>query len=393
MTNQKQNKICIITTVDFSLDCLFPDYYHLLLAEGYRVTGICAETLDGSYSDNVRKQSVEVINVPMARHISILQDLKCLWMLFLIFRKEKFDIIHYSTPKASFLAAIAGRLAGGSFLLYTLRGQGYMSVEGLKRSIAKFCEQLACRLAHRVIVISKSLKDEAVREKLLSENKAEVLGSGSSKGVNLEQFSLTPQIKSNSEIIRQELNISKKDIVVGCAGRLTKEKGIHELVEAFRKLSQRFGNLHLILIGDQDHRIPLEDDVLEKIAESRSIHQIDFTQEFPSYLAALDIFVLPSYREGFGNVIIEASAMKLPVIASDIPGCRDTLVDGTTGILIRSKDISSLEKALTTLIENPSERERLGNNGFNWIRDNFDRRVVWEKLLDIYGEILPRNSY
>lgn len=391
MIKQKK-KICIVTTTDYSLDCMFPDFFHLLLAKNYQVTAICAKTLDGSYSDNVRKQAVEVINVPMARQISIMQDLKCLWMLFLIFRKEKFDIIHYSTPKASFLAAIAGRLAGGSFLLYTLRGQGYMSVEGLKGYIAKFCEQIACRLAHRVIVISKSLKDEAVREKLLSENKAEVLGSGSSKGVNLDQFSRKHQVKSNAEIIRQKLNISKEDIAIGCAGRLTEEKGVHELVEAFSKLSQRFDHLHLILIGDQDHRIPLKDDILKKIAESRSIHQIDFTQEFPSYLAALDIFVLPSYREGFGNVIIEASAMQLPVIASDIPGCRDALIDGTTGILVKPKHVPSLREALARLIENPSERERLGNNGFNWIRENFDRRVVWERLMNIYDEIFSDHS-
>ena len=147
-----------------------------------------------------------------------------------------------------------------------------------------------------------------------------------------------------------------------------------------------------MLIGDQDHRNPLKNDVLGKIAESKSIHQIDFTQELPSYLAALDIFVLPSYREGFGNVIIEASAMHLPVIATDIPGCQDALVDKTTGLLVKSKDVYSLEKALARLIEDPSERERLGNNGFNWIRENFDRRVVWKRLMNVYGEILPDNT-
>lgn len=388
MTVRKQKKICIIATVDYTLDSMFPGFYNLLLSENYSVTAICAETFDGIYSEELRKQGIKVINVPMNRDFSILQDLKCLWKLYNIFRREKFDLIHYSTPKASILAAIAGRLAGGSFLLYTLRGLGYLTVNGIKRVIAKLCERVACCSAHKIIVISKSLKSEAIKEKLLSDQKAEVHGLGSSKGVNIEQFNLDNKVIEDAKKIRQELSIGKDDIVIGYAGRLTEEKGVKELVNAFCELSKKFNDLHLMLIGDQDQRNPLNEDVLVKIKEFNSIHQIDFTNEFSSYLAALDIFVLPSHRDGFGNVIIEASAMQIPVIATDIPGCRDTLVDGITGLLVKHKDTYSLRMAMERLVENPLERKEFGDKGCEWVRKNFDRNIVWERLIGTYGEIL-----
>jgi glycosyltransferase involved in cell wall biosynthesis len=388
----KKQKICIITTVDISLYWLFPDLYSLLSRNGYDVTGICADTSSGNLSQKVRDQGVHVINVPMTRTFTILQDIKCLWILYGIFRREKFDIIHYSTPKAAFLAAIAGRIAGWSYLLYTLRGLGYTAFVGVKRFIGKLCEKIACRFADQVIVISPSLRDEAVREKLLSSEKVMVLGAGSSKGIDLETFSVTNAVVHKSREIREKFGIPDDGIVIGTAGRLTVEKGIKELLEAFRRLCKSHSNLYLFIIGSQDHRNPLSQDILDQINNTANVFLTGYVIEIENYLAALDIFVLPSYREGFGNVIIEASAMGKPVIASDIPGCRDAVKNGISGLLVPPKDASSLEKSLNELITDPIKRSQMSQNGVRWVKENFDRKFVWNNLLKVYQKVLAEKG-
>lgn len=382
-------KICIVTTVDLSLDKLFPDFYPLLIDKNYEVVGICAE---GTYIENIRRQGVRVITVPMTREFTPVQDSKCLWMLYKIFKHEKFDIIHYSTPKAALLASVAGRLARCPALIYSLRGLGYTAFSGLKRAVGKVCERIACRCARYVIAISNSLKDEAIKEKLLQASQIKVLGVGSSKGVNLDQFQLNEKTIADAKRIRQGLGINDDDIVVGYAGRLTLEKGFIELLGAFENICQRNGKVHMILVGDQDQRNPLPDKVFATIKKSRRIYTIPFNKNVSSYIAAMDIFVLASYREGFGNVLIEASAIERPVIATDIVGCRDAVIDGTTGILVEPRNPVSLEKALNELIENPSERTRMGQNGKQWVTENFDRNLVWNRLIKIYEQVLLKEK-
>ena len=195
----------------------------MLHSKGFEVVGICAK---GKYCENVRNQGVRVINVPMTRKITIGQDLKCLWLLYRIFIHEKFDIIHYSTPKASLLACIAGRLAGGSALLYTLRGLGYYTFGGLKKRLAKWCENIVCISSHKIIAISPSLKKEAVKEHIISSHRMQVLGMGSSKGVNPDVFKLDKNTKYNAKKIQNDINANKDSVIIGYAGRLSPEKGL-----------------------------------------------------------------------------------------------------------------------------------------------------------------------
>lgn len=378
-------KICIVTTIDLSLDKLFPDFYSLLIFKGYEVVGICA---DGPYLENVRQQGVRTISVPMTRKFTPVQDLKCLWMLYKIFKQEKFDIVHYSTPKAAFLSAIAGRLAGCPVLLYTLRGLGYTSFVGLRKSIAKLCEKIACRSAHYVIAISKSLKKEAVEENLLSKGRIKVIGMGSSKGVNLDQFRLNEKTATSAKKIRQGLGISNDDVVIGYAGRLTKEKGIIELLAAFANIRKINYTVDVLLVGDQDQRNPLPDEIIRLISKDTNIHMVPFNNDVVNYIAAMDIVVLPSYREGFGNVLIEASAMEKPVVGTNITGCCDAILNGTTGILVQPRDVVPLEKALKELIGNPSKRVEMGRNGKQWVMENFDRKLVWNKIVEVYEQLL-----
>jgi glycosyltransferase involved in cell wall biosynthesis len=381
--NNRKPKICIVVAADVSLDTLFPDFYPLLLAKGYEVVGICA---DGPYVENVRRQGVRVIMVPMARAITPLHDLKCIWKLYRIFKKEKFDIIHYSTLKASFLTAIAVRLAGGAVLIYTIRG--FHIFTGLKQFVIKCGDRVASRSADYVIAISKSLKDKVVNEGILPADRINVLGAGSSRGVNVEKFKLNEKTKSAAENIRKDLEIKEDDIVIGYAGRLTIEKGIVELLTAFDNIRWEYNNVHLFIIGDQDKRKPMSDDVFEWMDTDPHIHPIPWTDDIVSYMAATDIFVLPTYHDGFGNVLIEAAALEKPVIGTDVPGARDALQDGVNGIMVKARDVASLERALRELIESPDKRIRMGKEGRKWVVDNFDRKMVWSRLLEVYEKLL-----
>jgi len=381
----RKPKICIVTTVDVSLDVLFPGFYPLLLAEGFEVVAVSA---DGPHLGNVRRQGVRTIAVPMARTINLTKDLKCLWVLYRIFKKERFDIIHYSTMKASLLSAIAGRLAGRSALLWTIRGLLYPSFRGVKRWVVKSCDWVAGWCADCVIAISPSLKEEVIKEGILPASRIRVLGVGSSRGVNIEKFSPSEIIKSNAQKIRGELGIKQADFVIGYAGRMSPEKGIGELVAAFFNIMKSFRNIHLLLVGDQDDRFPLGREILEEIRRESRIHTVGFVKNVEDYIAAMDMLAMPTYRDGFGNVLIEASALGKPVIGSDIPGCRDALVDGVTGYYARPGDVVSLETAIRRLLEDSSRRKEMGKAGRQWVVANFDRTKVWQRLILVYAELI-----
>lgn len=376
-------KIAIVTTVGFSLDKLFPEFYPLLIKHNYEVVGICA---NDDYVENVRRQGVRVITVPMTRNFTPIKDLKSLWLLYKIFRKENFDIIHFNTPKASLLASIAGRLCSRSILLYTLRGLGYTAYSGMKRQIAKHCEIITCWIADYIIAISHSLRQYAVKEGVANSEKVHVLGQGSSKGVNLRTFRLDGATKLQALHIRKSFGIDDGDIVLGYVGRLTNEKGIVELYRAFRNILEN--NIHILLVGEQDNRNPLPDSFIRELDRDHRVHRLGFQEKYSPFLAAMDIFVMPSYREGFGNVIIEASALKRPVISTDIPGCRDAVMNNQSGIMVGLQDIKSLQQAIEQLIRDPKKRKTMGQIGREWVKENFNRDIVWDRNLNLYEQII-----
>lgn len=382
-----KKKIAIVTTIGLSLDKLFPDFYPLLVERDYEIVGICS---NDDYVENVRRQGVRVITVSMTRDFTPFKDLKSLWQLCRIFRKEKFDIIHFSTPKASLLASIAGRISFSPVLLYTLRGLGYTAYTGLKRHIAKFCEKITCCGADYIISISHSLRECAINEGIVSGEKVHVLWQGSSKGVDLKTFNLDEKMKFRASQIREKFGIEDSDIVLGFAGRLTEEKGIVEFYRAFQNI--RKDNIHILLIGQQDGRNPLPESFICEMDKDLKVYRIGFQEDLPTFLAAMDIFVMPTYREGFGNAIIEASAMKRPVIATDIPGCRDAVKDGQTGILVGLKDVKSLQQAIEQLISDPEKRKEMGQKGFEWVKENFSRDLVWDRTLELYEQMLLQGS-
>lgn len=380
-------RIGIVTTVDSSLHVLHPGLFARLQDAGYDVTGVCA---DGPFVERVRAGGLRVETVPMVRHFAPLADLRGLWRLVRLFRRERFDLIHYSTPKAALLASLAGRLAGRAKLLYTLRGLGYQGYRGAKREIGRQCERIACACADRILCISRSLAEEAAREGLAAVARFEVLGAGSSRGVDCRRFRRDEATQSAGHSLRRELGIPPEAVVLGYVGRIAREKGLERLARVFPQLAVEHAAAHMILIGHTDQRDPLDSDTLRVFDEHPRIHVLPFTDRLEDVYAAMDMLVLHSDREGFGNALIEGSAMELPVVGSDIPGCRDAVRAGETGLLVRPDDEAGLAAALRALLESPDLRQRLGQTGVTWVRANFDRERVWSNLIEVYEAMLRK---
>lgn len=385
-------KIAISITVGLSLDCLHPDFYPALQARGYDVHGICS---NDAFVENVRKQGVYVHTIEMKRGFSLLGDLVALIRLCRLFHAEQYDLVHYSTPKAAFLTALASRIASPrTKRLATIRGLVFTGYEGYRRWILKTCDKIAYRLADYVISISPSLREEAVQEDILPRKRMHVLGSGSSKGVNLDKFQRSRAVLDAANKIRMQHDIPMCAFVIGYAGRLAPEKGIKELVESFFQLEQAYDNLYMLLVGDEDERTPLANELSNSLRTHDRIIMPGFTNELQNYIAVMDVLVLPSYREGFGNVLIEASAMAVPVIGTDIPGIRDAVQAGRTGLLVPAKDITALKNAIHNMITDCQMRRAMAAAGEKWVKKVFDRNIVWNRLFNLYDDLLsdPRTS-
>lgn len=380
-----KKKIGIIVTESISLK-LYPDFYPLLIERGYEIVGICAE---GEFIKGIEKQGVKVKKVPFTREITPINDLMALIKLIIILKKEKCDVVIYSTPKASFLSAIATRLLGIPSI-YIIRGEGYESYKGIKRIISMGAELITCRLSPNILAISNYLIKRFHENRLIgNSSKIDLIyKKGSSKGVNLTRFKLTDSLREKANSIRNWLNIPMDGIVIGFAGRINIEKGIIELIDSFLELSHKYKNIYLLLVGLWDKRYPIPSYLKNVVKLHPRIRYVKFVEDVENYIGAMDIVAIPSYREGFGSLSIEASALEKPVIVTEGTGAQDTIIEGVTGLLVKPKDKESLKQALIKLIESKELRERMGKAGRKWVEDNFDRTEIWNFLINKIESVL-----
>lgn len=345
-------KICRVSTVSFFL------YNHLrgqiieTVEAGHEVVLASSPGPEVEWLKAIPGVRFQEIDIP--RKISPLRDLRALWQLYLFFRRERFDIVHSTTPKAGMLCAVAAYLAGIPIRLHTFTGQAWAEFKGTMRSIAKAGDRITILFDTQCYADSLSQKQFIVSEKLASQEGIRVLGSGSLAGVDLSRFSPEKWAPSRAAI-RKDLGIPENHRVITFIGRITRDKGIEELLSAFERLR----HCTLLLVGPQEAKDGCFSDAAESIS-SENIRMTGYTTEPERYLAVTDIFCLPSYREGFGNVVIEAAAMGIPTVGTDIIGLRDAIVTGQTGILIPPKDSDALADALETLLKNEEMRAKMG---------------------------------
>lgn len=372
----------IVQGVTSSLSVLFlRDQVNFLKKNGYEVKIVCNNDFENTYKD------VEIDHIPFEREINIGKDLSALFKLIKYLRLESPDIINFSTAKAGLLGMIAGFLLRIKTRIYIIRGLRLETTSGLKQKVLYVTEKIACSLSTHVIVISESLGEEVINRKIVKRDKVMRIGKGSSNGIDLEKFNLERISDEQVVALRDELDIGFDDFVMGYIGRITKDKGCNELVESFEILSAVYPDLKLLIVGDFEESDSIKKENITKIYESDNIILCDYTLDIEKYYCLMDIFVFPTYREGFGNVSIEAQAMGVPVITFDVTGARDTFVSEQTGLIIKQKNTEGLTEGIRFLIEHPEITNEMSNGSRQFVAENFDRVLMQNELLRFYESL------
>ena len=368
-------KICFVTTISGTITAFLTDSAQYLVEKhGYDVTFICDndEAMYDYCSDKIH-----YIPVSMSRGVN-LDFFKVTWQLRKIFKREKFDIIQYSTPNAALYASIGSMLAGVKNRLYCQWGIRYMGyASGVKRWLFKAIEKTTCACSSVIECESFSLRQFSLSEGLYDEAKCSVIGQGSACGVNISRYDITHKQRYRTEK-RAELGIPEDAFVFGYTGRITRDKGLNELFAAFRKLN--VPNAYLLIIGDFDNEGSLDTQLKEWALQEKNVIFAGRKIHVEQYYCTLDVFVSLSYREGFGLVVIEAAAMGVPAIVSNVPGQLDTIVDGKTGKLVKVKDVDEVVAAMTYMMNHPQQVLEMGVNARKNVEDNYDQAILFEEL-------------
>lgn len=378
-------KIARVATVPFFLYNHLREQIASTAAAGHEVVLISSGGAEAEWLRTIPGVRFEQIDIP--RKIAPLRDLGALWRLIILFRRERFDIVHSTTPKAGLLCALAGMLARIPVRLHTFTGQAWVEMRGLARLVAKAGDWLTAHIDTLCYADSVSQRDFIVAEGVCGSDRVRVLGAGSLAGVDVARFD-PDQWAGERAATREALGIPLDAWVITFIGRQTRDKGLDELTEAFRTVS-RHAPCVLLLIG------PGETDdgsLTHAVAagQDANIRRIGYTPEPERYLAASDLLCLPSYREGFGNVVIEAAAMGVPAVGTDIVGLRDAIVDGETGVLVPPKDAASLAEAILALLTDEGLRRAMGEKARRRAVAEFDAGKVNAAVLAEYRRLAGR---
>ena len=384
-------KLIRITTVPISFKVLLKGQLRFMASNGFDVKGVSSE---GEELKEVRENEgimMEAIN--MSRKITPFQDLKSLWEMWNFLRKEKPQIVHTHTPKAGIIGMLAARLAGVPHRLHTVAGLPLMEATGIKRKILNFVEKLTYSSATRVYPNSKGLYDFILQNNFTQSNKLKIIANGSSNGINTTFFSPEQVSETEKAALREKLNIQPDDFVFVFVGRIVSDKGINELIKAFSELQTAENNeltgIKLLLVGGLESDLdPLNPETLAEINQNKDIISAGFQQDVRPFFAISDALAFPSYREGFPNVVMQAGAMGLPSIVSDINGCNEIIVEGENGLIIPSKNVEKLKEKMLTLAKDKNLYVKLKENSRRMIENRYEQSVVWNALLEEYEGLL-----
>ncbi|WP_276373564.1 glycosyltransferase family 4 protein [Chryseolinea sp. H1M3-3] len=359
---------------------------------GFEVVTMSA---DGKEVGDIIKDGVRHIAIPFTRKVTPFQDLKCLWRLILEIKKLRPDIVHTHTPKAGLLGMLASWICDVPVRMHTVAGLPLMESSGLKRKVLEISERVTYACAHKIYPNSFGLKKFIQDHFHVPDKKIKIIGKGSSNGIDTVFFDRSPQLEIRAREIRQQHKISLNDFVFSFVGRIVRDKGIVELIEAFQKVSEDFASLHpgkkafLLLVGPFEHDLdPLPQHIYDCAMDDKHIILAGFQQDIRPWLIASDVFVFPSYREGFPNVVMQSSLLKVPCIVSDINGCNEIVQQNKTGVIVPSKDVGALVKAMKELVVDDVKRQNFGQLARDFVAANFKREIIWEELKKEYEATL-----
>jgi len=383
-------KVAHITTIDMSLRYLLLNQLRTIQQQGYEVYGISSPGPDVPV---IEAACINYIPVAMTRNVTPLADLSSLWQLYRIMRRERFTIVHGHTPKAELLGQLAAHLAGVPIVVDTFRGIYFrQGMHPLWRRLFILMARAAARCADVVLSQSREARQMAVSERICPAEKIKFLGNG----IDVQRFDPQTMDPARSAQLRQELGLRSAGPVVGFVGRLVREKGILELLQAAATIQTELPQVRFLIAGPIDREKP--DALTPEIARDYGLeaHCI-FTGLYPpermqDLYALMDLFVLPSHRESFPRSPMEASAMAIPCIVTDIPGCRETVEPGRNGLLVPLGDVPALAKAMLDMLTNPEKARRMGRQGRQMALERFDERLVFARVTAEYARLLQKKG-
>ena len=376
-------KIFRTATIPLSLNILLKGQLKYLSKE-FNITAISGE---GSELDEIlKREGVKIEAVKMRREISLFQDLYSLANLYILFRREKPSVVHSITPKSGLLSMVAAKLARVPVRIHTFTGLIFPSKSGFMKQLLIVMDKVLCRCATNIYPEGNGVRKDLIKYKITNKP-LKVIANGNVNGVDLDYFDPNQITLSQRNHLRRELDIKLEDFVFIFIGRLVKDKGIDELVSAFKNLPSE--NVKLLLVGPFESQLdPLRKETLKEIKQNPKIIAVGFQEDVRPYFGIANALSFPSYREGFPNVVMQAGAMDLPSIVTDISGCNEIIENGVNGIIIPSKNISKLQSAMEKLVENKVEYKKLRDNSRPMIASRYEQIKVWDALVAEYKLLL-----
>jgi lipopolysaccharide/colanic/teichoic acid biosynthesis glycosyltransferase/glycosyltransferase involved in cell wall biosynthesis len=382
-------RVVLITTAPETLRLFFQAQIRFLCSEGFSVETICSPGAD--LHDCRENLSVEMHEVRMQRRISPVEDAVSLLRLVRKLKRLRPAIVHTHTPKAGLLGIAAARLSGVPVRIYTINGLRFSTCSGFRRAILSAADKLGCWLATDVLAVSETLRRQAIAFGICPGWKVRTLGYGGSHGVDPATFDPECRNSVDRHHVRSRYGLPQNAIVVGYFGRIVQDKGVADLVAAWKLLRDEVPSLWLFLCGTPEATDPVGPEVIRALRDdTRICFAGEIRGDMPAVYAAIDICILPSYREGLPNVMLEAQAMRVPVVATRIAGTIDAVRHGTTGFLVEPRDYTGLVKALKPLIQDEKLRFRMGAAGRAFVTQYFSERKISELLAAEYRNLLVR---
>ena len=386
MNNNSTKKLIRITTVPMALRYLLPGQMNFMRENGFDVLMISADGKE--LPEIIMNEKCRHTVVPMTRKITPFQDLKCLFQLIRIIRKEKPDIVHTHTPKAGLLGMLAARICGVKTRVHTVGGLPMMVEKKWKFKLLSLIEKIIYASANNVWPNSNSLLQYISENKLTSSKKLKIIGKGSSYGINIQKFNPGNIDLEKLSFIKNQINFNPNNVYLLYTGRLVKDKGIVELINVFTSIQKKIDSLKLLLVGDFEESLdPLPAWVLEEININPSIIHIRWTNDVEYYMHLAHTFVFPSHREGFPNVLLQAGAMNLPIICSRITGNIDIVHNNHTGWVFDVNDEKQMSSLILQAIEHKDKMVEMAGRLRTIICSEYQRTRIWQKILQQYSLI------
>ena len=376
-------RLCIIATIGKSIQILYVGRPEYLNANGFDVTVGCAPS---ELDDAIRARGVRLKTFPLTRAITPWSDVRALAQLYRFLRSEAFDLVEVSTPKAALVGSLAAWLARSPCLVHVLHGLAYEGKGGPLGAILRAATWIPCRLADVTFAVSPSVREQICANGLGKPDRIRVLGAGSANGVDLVGFS--PGRRAAGRAVRDAHRIPPDAVVIGFVGRMTRDKGVEELAEVFRELHEEFAHTVLLVVGDYEDRDRPSVESIGFFSTHEGVRHVGWQADVVPFMAAMDISVLPTHREGLPTVLLEAAALGIPTVTTNATGARDAIVDGETGLRVPVGDAKSLKEALARLIRDASLREAMGRAGREWVCECFDQKEVWRRYAEEYRALV-----